>query len=96
MPPILANRLITVIILLSNYTVQRQPSKLPKLVIHCYKIACLASKILSPILKACINNQGERLTSAIINFRGVNSNDKKKQLLVDSPKFLQPKLFCLK
>ena len=31
----------------------------------------------SPILKACVNNQEEQLTSAIINFRNVNSNDKK-------------------
>ena len=31
----------------------------------------------SPDLKACVNNQEERLTSAIINFRDVNSNDKK-------------------
>ena len=40
--------------------------------------------------------QEEQLTSAIMNFRDVNSNDKKKQLLVDSPKFLQHKFFCLK
>ena len=46
-------------------------------------------QIWSPILEACINNQQERLTSVIINFRDVNSNDKKKQLVVDSPKFLQ-------
>ena len=31
----------------------------------------------SPILKACIKNQEERLTSAIIKLRDVNSNDKK-------------------
>ena len=29
------------------------------------------------ILKTCVNNQEKRLTSAIINFRDVNSNDKK-------------------
>ena len=45
----------------------------------------------SPILKACVNNQKERLTLAIINFHDVNSNDKKT---VDSPKFLQHKLFA--
>ena len=33
----------------------------------------------SPILKVCINNQEERLTSAIINFHDVNSNEKTKQ-----------------
>ena len=35
-PLIWANWLTRVITLLSNHTVQRQPSKLPKLVIHCY------------------------------------------------------------
>ena len=34
-------------------------------------------QIWSLILEACINNQQERLTSVIINFRDVNSNDKK-------------------
>ena len=34
-------------------------------------------QIWSPILEACINNQQERLTSVIINFRDANSNDKK-------------------
>ena len=35
------------------------------------------SDLLSHPLKGCVNNQKERLTSAIMNFRNVNSNDKK-------------------
>ena len=34
----------------------------------------------SPILKACVINQEEWVTSAIINFRDLNSNDKKKTI----------------